>query len=86
MAYSIVGIKWRDYIAFRHGSAYEPVVEQVSELNNIKPTIQSLLFDRKCHQVLTKYNNELFICEKTDNNKRLYVWTKIDYHPYNHLV
>lgn len=86
MAYNIVGIKWRNYVGHRHGTPYEPIVEQVSELSDIKPTIRSLLFDLKCNQVLTKYNNELFVCEPDGKNDRSYARTIVDYHPYEHLV
>lgn len=86
MAYNIVGIKWRNYVGHRHGTPIEPIVEQASQSSDIKPTIKSLLFDHKCNQVLTKYNGELFICEGTDSVKQSYVYTKVDYHPYEHLV
>lgn len=57
-------------------------VVSIDEVDNIKPTINSLLFDNYYDNVLVNLNGKLSVLESIDMEKRTYSRKDIDYHPF----
>lgn len=55
--------------------------------DNIKSTIQRLLFDNKYDSLLVNFKNELYVCDVINRFERTYTKKKVNYHPLqNNLV
>jgi len=65
-------------------------VFDVPDVNKIKELFGTLLFNDnnlyRYNYCLVKYNNELFVVEPVDLDKRTYVRKKVEYHPLQNMV
>jgi len=65
-------------------------VFEVPDVSKIKDLFGTLLFDDsstfRYNYCLINYNNELFVVEPVDLDKRTYVRKKVEYHPLQHMV
>lgn len=65
-------------------------VFEVPDVSKIKDMFATLLFDEstlfRYNYCLVKYNNELFVVEPVDLDKRIYVRKKVEYHPLQNMV
>lgn len=65
-------------------------VFDVPDVSTIKDMFGSLLFNDSAtfryNYCLVKYNNELFVVEPVDLDKRTYVRKKVEYHPLSNMV
>ena len=65
-------------------------VFDVPDVSKIKELFGTLLFNDnnlyRYNYCLVKYNNELFVVEPVDLDKRTYVRKKVEYHPLQNMV
>jgi hypothetical protein len=81
----IVGIKWFTSADFSMNRTLQPptvvgLVDAVKE--DLRVTIESLLFDRGHNQCLLRWKDIVYVCDKFDTSKRMFSTTKVNYHPY----
>ena len=68
----------------------DPVVVTVDEKSKIKQAIENLLFSDdvfdRVNYVLVKWAGKIYTCDPMDLEKRQFVKTEIDFHPYQDLA
>jgi len=50
-------------------------------VDNIKSTIQYMLFDKNYDSVLINFKNQLYVCDVINRIERKYTKCKVNYHP-----
>lgn len=82
----IVGIKWftsADLSMDRTLPQPPTVVDLVDAVKeDLRVTIDSLLFDRGHNQCLLRWEDIVYVCDKSNTSKRMFSKTKVNYHPY----
>lgn len=88
--YKIVGIRYPRYYDVLNKREMKPMIVCLNDKIKIKASIEDMLFDtnelyRKDY-VLAKWANKLYICEPLDVEKKTFVKTEVQDHPYKDLA
>lgn len=58
----------------------------IDDPNKVKDFISMYVYDMRADNMVINYNNQLFVIESVDDDKRLYNRRKVAYHPLQHLI
>ena len=58
----------------------------VDSPDKVKDFIGKYIYDMRANNMVINYNNQLFVIESVDDDKRLYNRRKVTYHPLQHLI
>lgn len=79
----MIGVK-HPKIGFTYKTCHDESSTDVYDKNNLKDTVNDLLFVKGNNYVLVNFENKLYICEKINSEK--YNRREINYHPLASLV